>query len=421
MNVKTFSAGVVLFAAAYSIRGQNASASAVATPLAELLEEAARKSPDILAAQHTWRAATHMRQQVTTLPNPQFTVQEFSVGSPRPFAAFNTSNFAYIGVGASQELPYPGKLRLKGEAADRTAEAQQAQIAVTQASIADQVKTAYLRLGYLQQTLELLERSRSTLGQVIESELLRYRTGAGNQADVLKVQLQRTKLVRELTMHHEEMGQMQADLKRLLHRSQESPDIIAQDLTMRTLHYSSLELRDFVRRQNPHVKFEASTIEKQNALLRSAQRAGKPDFSVGYMYQRTGDDLPAYYMLTFNLIFQRRERVRAEVAEAAESLKSAQEQLEARLQQQLAEVQKQYVAAKSTTDELTQYREGMIPQADAGFHAVLAQYESNKQQLDSVLMSFNEVLELKRGYAQSLLEHETAIARLESLTGVTLR
>jgi cobalt-zinc-cadmium efflux system outer membrane protein len=63
----------------------------------------------------------------------------------------------------------------------------------------------------------------------------------------------------------------------------------------------------------------------------------------------------------------------------------------------------------------------MIPQADAGFHAVLAQYESNKQQLNSVLTSFNEVLELKREYAQSLLDHETAIARLETLTGVTLR
>src|SRR5438105_2953145 len=127
------------------------------TPLSELLAEAAQRSPDIRAAEHTWRAATHVRQQVTTLPNPQFTLQEFSVGSPKPFAGFNASNFAYIGVGASQELPYPGKLRLKGEAADRAAEAQQAQIAVIRASIADQIKTTYLRLAYLQQTLTLLE------------------------------------------------------------------------------------------------------------------------------------------------------------------------------------------------------------------------------------------------------------------------
>ncbi len=391
------------------------------TPLSELLAEAARNNTDILAAQHTWKAATHIRQQVTTLPNPQFTLQEFSVGSPRPFAGFNTSNFAYFGIGASQELPYPGKLRLKGEAADRAADVQQAQAAALQSSISDQIKTLYLRLGYLQQTLTLLETSRTTLGQVIESELTRYRTGSGSQADVLKAQLQRTKLVREITMHHEEMGQVQADLKRLLHRSQESPEIVAQDLTVTALRYNAAELLILVRSQNPEVKVEASNIEKQNAMLRSAQRAGKPDFSVGYMYQRTGADFPAYYMVTFNVMFQRRQRVRAEIAEAAESLKSAQEQLDAEVQQKLAEVQKQHVAAESTAEELTQYREGMIPQADAGFHAVLAEYESNKQQLDAVLLSFNEALELKRGYAQSLLEHETAIARLETLTGATLR
>jgi outer membrane protein TolC len=189
------------------------------------------------------------------------------VGSPKPFAGFTTSNFAYIGIGSSQELPYPGKLRLKGEAADRAAEAQQAQIAVIQASIADQIKTAYLRLAYLQQTLTLLESSRTTLGQVIESELLQYRTGAGNQADVSKAQLQRTKFVREVTMHHEEVEQMQADLKRLLRRSQESPDIVAQDLTMTTLHYSSLELLNFVRRQNPEVKlYQEAIAELERAV-----------------------------------------------------------------------------------------------------------------------------------------------------------
>jgi len=418
MNVNTFSAAVLLLAAAYPIRAQDASATP--TPLAELITEA-KNNPQVLAAEHTWRAATHIRQEVTTLPNPQFTLQEFSVGSPKPFAGFNTSNFAYFGIGASQELPYPGKLRLKGEAADRAADVQRAQIAVAQSSVEDEIKAAYLRLAYLQQTLKLLESSRNTVGQVIESEFARYRTGAGSQADVLKAQLERTRLLREITMSQQQIAQIQADLKRLLHRPQDSPDILTEDLTMTTRHYTSRDLLNFVRRQNPEVKLEATGIEKQKAELRSAERARKPDFGLGNMYQRTGDDFPAYYMLTFNVIFQRRQRVRAEVAEAAESVKAAEEQLDAQLQQELAEVQKQYVAATSTAEVLTEYREGMIPQADAGFHAMLSEYESNKQQLEPVLSAFNEVLALRREYEQTLLEHETAVARLETLTGETLR
>jgi outer membrane protein, heavy metal efflux system len=415
MRVRIVLAGIAALSCGLPVWAQNP------TPLPDLLAEAVRNNSDVHAAEHTWQAGTHVRQQVATLPNPQFTLQEFSVGSPKPFAGFNTSNFAYFGIGASQELPYPGKLRLKGEAADRAAGVQQAHIAVARASIADGIKAAYLRLAYLQQTLPLLDASRNTLGQIIETELARYRTGQGSQADVLKAQLERTKLIREITIHHEEVGEIEADLKRLLHRPQESPDIIAQDLTMTNLRYTSFDLLNFVRKQNPEVKLNASRVAKQNAELRSAERAGKPDFSIGYMYQRTGDDFPAYYMLTFNVMFQRRQRVRAELAEAAESVKSAEDQLDAQLQEQLAAVQKQYIAAKSTAEVLKEYSEGMIPQADGAFRAVLTDYQSNKQQLDSVLTYFNQVLALKREYQQALLDHETAVAKLETLTGETLR
>ena len=86
---------------------------AMPTPLAPLIAEAEANNTQISAADHSWKAATHVAQQVTTLPDPQFTVQQFSVGSPKPFAGFSNSDFAYIGLGASQDLPYPGKLRLK--------------------------------------------------------------------------------------------------------------------------------------------------------------------------------------------------------------------------------------------------------------------------------------------------------------------
>ena len=166
---------------------------------------------------------------------------------------------------------------------------------------------------------------------------------------------------------------------------------------------------------------EGSSVAKQNAELKSAERQGKPDFSIGYMYERTGADFPAYYMLTLGMTLPRRSRVRAEVAEAAESLAGAKEHMDAAMQQQLSYAQKQYAAATSTAELLTQYREGLVPQADAVFHAGLAGYEANKQPLTSVLTALDEVLELKRGYDQALLDHELAIARLETVTGASLR
>jgi cobalt-zinc-cadmium efflux system outer membrane protein len=410
---------LLLLALAAALGGRCCGQSPV--PLSQLLAEALQENPDLKAGEHTWRAATHTRDQVMALPDPQFTVQEFSVGSPRPFAGFNASNFAYIGIGASQELPYPGKRNLKGQAADAAASVEHAQIGVLQAALRERITIAYLRLAYFQQTLALLESSRTTLSQVIESEMTRYSAGQGSQTDVLKVQLERTKLVREITMHREEMLQLEADLKQLLHRPQESNDIVAEDLAQTTLRHPAAELLDLLRKQNPEIRMEGTSVAKQDAELKSAERQGKPDFSVGYMYERTGTDFPAYYMLTFGMVLPRRSRVRAEVAEAAELLAAANEHLDAALQQQLAETQKHYAAASTTAELLTQYRDGLVPQADAVFHAGLAGYESNKQSLTSVLTAFNDVLELKRGYEQTLLDHELAVAHLETLTGAALR
>src|SRR5262249_21183747 len=148
-------------------------------PLSQLLVEAQKNNPDLRVAEHTWRGATHLKDQAAALPDPQFTLQEFSVGSPKPFAGFNSSDFAYIGIGASQGLPYPGKRRLKAEAADAAADVQQAHIGVVAALIAEQVKLAYFRLAYLQQTLTLLEASQTTLGQMIDAEMVRYAAGQG--------------------------------------------------------------------------------------------------------------------------------------------------------------------------------------------------------------------------------------------------
>src|SRR5487761_761835 len=91
------------------------------TPLQDLLNEAERNNPQIQAAQQGWQAAKQVPSQVSTLPDPQFQIQQLSVGSPRPFAGYTNSDFAYFGLGVSQDIPYPGKLRLKGEIATQDA------------------------------------------------------------------------------------------------------------------------------------------------------------------------------------------------------------------------------------------------------------------------------------------------------------
>jgi outer membrane protein TolC len=391
------------------------------TPLAQLIAEAEANNSQISAADHAWKAETHVAQQVTTLPDPQFTVQQFAVGSPKPFAGFSNSDFAYIGFGASQDLPYPGKLRLRGELADRQADTQHAQADVLRASVAEQVKLVYLRLAYLEATLGILDRNNAVLQSLIQNALSRYSLAQGSEADVLKAQLERTKILLEVTMHHQEMGQLQADLKQLLHRSQESADIMPEQLAVTPLRYTSEELQALVQEHNPAVHLDANAVQKQNAQLKSAQRDGKPDFNAGYMFQQTGGGYRDYYMLTLSMRLPRHKRVEGEVAESTELLNRSKQELDSQIQQQFAEVRKQYIAVTSADELMKEYQEGLIPQAEAAFDSEEAAYQSNKQQFAPVLSSLLDMLSFEHDYQDAVLDHEAALARLETLTGATLR
>jgi outer membrane protein TolC len=97
--------------------------------LRELVQEAEHKNPQIAASFHAWQAARNVPKQVSALPETQVSVQQFSVGSPRPFAGYSNSDFAYIGVGASQDIPYPAKRRLRASVAEHEADSMEAQTA----------------------------------------------------------------------------------------------------------------------------------------------------------------------------------------------------------------------------------------------------------------------------------------------------
>jgi outer membrane protein, heavy metal efflux system len=420
MNVVSLLTATLVLATALSALGQTPVAS-TPTPLFQLLAEAEVNNPQISAADHGVRAARQMPPQVTTLPDPRFTYQQFSVGSPKPFAGYTNSDFAYIGVGASQELPYPGKLRARGTLAERDADTKQAEVEVTKTSIADAVKADYLQLAYLQQTLGILRQNESVLDQLIQDATAHYRVGQGMQQDVLQAQVNRTKIVKEITMHHQLMGQVQAHLKGLLSRDQGSPDIVTEDLIETPLKRTSNELLATVQQSNPQIQVDASFIHMQDAQLASAKREGKPDFEVGYMYQNTDRKYRDYYMFTFDVRLPRKKRVNAEIAEAMEKRSESQRTLDAHLQQQLAEVQEGYVKAASDEELLKEYREGLIPQSDAAYRATLSAYASNREQFIHVLSYFTDTLNLKLEYVQTLVDHEAALAHLESLTGATLR
>ena len=115
--------------------------------LRELIQEAEQKNPQITASFHAWQASRAVPKQVSALPETQFSVQQFSVGSPRPFAGYSNSDFAYIGFGVSQDLPYPGKRQLRARVAEHEADSMKAQTDSVRRKVVGNLKKVYFQLA----------------------------------------------------------------------------------------------------------------------------------------------------------------------------------------------------------------------------------------------------------------------------------
>jgi len=390
----------------------------VPTSLRDLQHEAAQKNPQIAASFHGWQASRNVPKQVSAFPETQVSVQQFSVGSPRPFAGYSNSEFAYIGFGASQDIPYPGKRQLRARVAEHEADSMEAQTDSVRQMVVGSLKMVYFRLAYIQQTLGVLQKSDELLNQVQGAAEARYRVGQGNQQDVLKAQLQHTKILQEIAHHHQEEGLLEAQIKQVLGRPQESADIVADTLTLRALPYTAAELLQRARGQNPDVHAKQASIRQQETQVELAHKNFRPDFNVQYAYQHTNGDTRDYYMATFGIRLPNRGRQKAELAEAQQNQERAREELDAESQRVLSGVQQQYVRAKTSEDRLKIYSDGLVPQSEATFRSALSAYQSNKQDFESLLSGFLDVLNLDLEYRSELVEHESALAELERLTGV---
>jgi len=393
---------------------------AVASPLSRLLEEAGSRNPQILAAGHSYKAAAAVPKRVAALPDTQIVVQQFSVGSPRPFAGYTTSDFAFIGIGGSQDFPYPGKRRLRTEIARHDADSLHAQSESIRQGVIERAKEIYFHLACTQQSIRVFQRYDQVLAEIQGIADSRDRAGQSNQQEVLKAQFQHTKILQEIMMGRRDEGRLEAQLKQLLGRDQASADIQAEPLEERAMLYSSSQLLRLAGEQNPAVHSRQAALKQAQSQVALAHQEFRPDFSLQYMYQNTDRKFSDYYMLTFGVTLPNRGRRQAELVEAQEKQESAQQEFEAEVQRLRSEFQQQFVIARTSEEQLKIYRERLIPQADATFRKAFAAYQANRLDAETLLSSFREALDIEVQYQRELADHESALAAVEALTGVIL-
>jgi cobalt-zinc-cadmium efflux system outer membrane protein len=404
----------------FSILASAAFAQIAPVSLQTLIVEARRNNAAIKAAERVIDVSRYGPAQASALPDTEVMVQQFSVGSPRPFAGYSNSDFAYIGFGASQEFPYPGKRGLRAQVAQHEVAISGAEKNAVVWDVLTRLKLAYFQLAASQRIMSILQKNQETAEEIDRAAEARYRVGEGTQEDVLRAQLQRTKLLNDLSMRRRESAQAQVVLKALLNRTPESPDINAEPLSAHHLPPSEALIAT-LRDKNPELRTSTERISQGQAAVELAKREKRPDFGVQYIWQHTASNFRDYYMATFSVKLPNRSRLRAVEGEAQAKLAQAQAEKDSRLKQMESDLGEQIAIVQTAEQQLNVYEQGLIPQGEAALDAGLAGYRAGKQEYQGLLASFADTLQLAIEREQTLVEHESAIARIEGLIGEELQ
>ena len=417
------SPGAVVFSQAtpspVSLPTGHSSAATQSLPLAELIDEALRRSPLVVTARRHLEAERRMTIQQATLPDPQITFQNLAVGNPIPGNNLQTNNFAYFGYGFSQDIPFPGKLRLRASVAEKDAESAREAFEAQQRAVVEQVSETYFNLFYLMNSLNLLQLTHDEFQRVVHITGAQYQVGMAQQQDVLKAQLEMTSILNEEQTTREQLEQSQADLKAILGREQDSSNVEIGELKPSVINLNDHQLRQLALSTSPILKQAEALEAKSEQSLKLAREDYIPDFSIEYMYQKTGARFPDYYManvgLKIPLYFWRKQTPAVEQA-ALEKQSSHAQTYAARLSV-TSQVQNQWIALQTMDRVLRIYSDGLIPQAQATLKSAVATYRVGKVDFQTLLSAEVDVLRLKQQYYRALADHEIAIAKIQQIIG----
>ena len=206
----------VLFLLAFAL-------SALAQDLKELTAEALRNSPEILAAQKRYEAARQRPRQESSLPDPTLSLGYSSTGNPLPGAGLGSEVTSNIGFSVTQDFPYPGKLRLRGQISSKEADAEMEQYRAVERDVLFRLAQAFHRLHHSYAATEVLDRNHALLETLLRTIEARYSVGKGSQEEAFKTQTQLTILETQRVQVDRDRRARTAEINSILNRPAGTP------------------------------------------------------------------------------------------------------------------------------------------------------------------------------------------------------
>jgi len=402
--------------------------------LEKLVQEAQDNNPDIQAARQRWESGQAVIPQVQTLPDPKV-ILGYKDMAPQKEMMY----------GMSQEIPFPGKLGLKGEIATRDAERMEQDYLATRLAVVARLKETFYDLHFVHDSIEVLGKTKLLLEEFEETARVRYSVGHAAQQDVLRAQTEISRLLARLASLNQRRQTLHADINRLLNRlpndtlappqdksagsgfAREAPEEGRQagtawpEIRFTPLRHTPAELNALLDQSSPLLHGQQKTLERGDQNIALAKREYYPDFELDARGLRDTAMKTDGYQVMLNvkvpLYFATKQR--EGVHEAVAGREASFQDLQALRQELLARIRDNLAQTERAEMLVNLLKDAIIPQSRLTLASAQASYAVGKVDFLTLLNSLLTLQENELEFHSELAEHEKALARLEGITGET--
>jgi outer membrane protein, heavy metal efflux system len=395
---------------------------AAALSLDEVYRLAFERNP-MLRAAGAMADATATREASAALP-PDPTLQLGVMNFSIPGFATDMASSMAPSIQAMQMVPFPGKLGLSGRIAEQSTEMARAAADERWWEVRTMAAGAFYGIYEIDSQLAVMRETLGLLENFQEVADAMYRAGTGRQSDVLRANVEVSRMEAEIARMEAMRKVTAARLNAVLDRPSgtivpavDIPALPANAPDQVTLLAWSEETRPLVNRSR-------TGVEQARTRQTLARRELWPDFNIGIQYgQRDagamGTERMGSAMIGFSVpIFAGRRQLRMrEEAAAMESMAGAElaavrAEVDSRIGQLLADLER----ARTL---ITLYRNDVIPQAEASVESSFSSYRVGAVDFMTLVdaqMTANryeqELYALIADYGRALAELEGTVGRV---------
>lgn len=377
--------------------------------VSELIAIAIANNSDIAASLADIKIREAMESVESSLDNPRF---EFGMDT------MTTKMFSI-----SEEFPFFGKLSLKSDIAKIDTKLSRTSNIDLKNNLIMDVKLAYLQIEFIDRSIELTEKNKGILKDLVKIAETKYAVGNGLQQDVLKSQLELSSILNGLIILKQNRQSAVVRLFTLLNRANENtPFEPTAPLIITPFNKTLAELKEMAINNSPVLSSGRLDTDKAQLKYNLAHKGYYPDFELKLSYTTANSIIPDFFTATIGvsipLWFESRQK--KEVTASEFEIKRSQEQYNSALNNLTFKLKEVLSKIEATKDQVELYKTGIIPQAELSLQSAISGYQVNNIDFLTLSNTQSELYRYEIDYNQLIKEHEAAIAELSAIVGLEL-